>query len=51
MLNIDLSEACSMLLTYEARLENNKLSENKEMKSNYAANVAQTENFQKKLKY
>ena len=48
MLNMDLSEAYSMLLTHEARLENNKLSENKEMKSNYAANIAQSGNFQKK---
>ncbi|KAH9740738.1 retrovirus-related pol polyprotein from transposon RE2 [Citrus sinensis] len=48
MLNMDLSEAYSMLLTHEARLKNNKHSENKEMKSNYAANIAQSGNFQKK---
>ena len=48
MLNMDLSESYFMLLTHEPRLENNKLSENKEMKNNYTANVAQTGHFQKK---
>ena len=41
MLNMDLSEAYSMLLTHEARLENSKFNRNKEIKSNYIANVAQ----------
>lgn len=48
MSNMDLSKAYSMLLTHDARLENNKFNENKEMKSNYVANVAQIGNFQKK---
>lgn len=48
MSNMDLSEAYSMLLTHEARLENNKFNEKKEMKSNYVANLAQIGNFQKK---
>ena len=48
MSNMDLSEAYSMLLTHEARLENNKFNEKKEMKSNYLANLAQIGNFQKK---
>ena len=50
MLNIDLSEAYAMLLTHEARLENSKIIDSKEAKSNYMANVAQTSNFQKKGK-
>ncbi|KAH9684575.1 hypothetical protein KPL70_013597 [Citrus sinensis] len=48
MLNMDLSEAYAMLLTHEARLENNKLHDSKETKSNYAVNVAQAGNYQKK---
>ena len=48
MLNTDLSEAYAMLLTHEARLENSKFLENKEIKKNYATNVAQAGNFQKK---
>ncbi|KAH9682071.1 retrovirus-related pol polyprotein from transposon RE2 [Citrus sinensis] len=48
MLTMDLSEAYAMLLTHEARLENSKIVDNKEVKSNYMANVAQTGNFQKK---
>ncbi|KAH9648420.1 retrovirus-related pol polyprotein from transposon RE1 [Citrus sinensis] len=48
MLTMDLSEAYAMLLTHEARLENSKIVDNKEAKSNYMANVAQTGNFQKK---
>ncbi|KAH9687366.1 retrovirus-related pol polyprotein from transposon RE1 [Citrus sinensis] len=39
---ISISEAYSMLLSHEARLEANKLSANKEAKLNYAANIAQT---------
>ena len=41
MLNMDLGEEYSMLLTHEARLENTKFNGNKEIKSNYIANVAQ----------
>ncbi|XP_024043122.1 uncharacterized protein LOC112099855 [Citrus clementina] len=41
MLKMDLSEAYAMLLTHEARLENNKLHDSKETKNNYATNVAQ----------
>lgn len=37
-----INEAYSMLLTHEARLEANQLSASKEVKLNYAANVAQT---------
>ena len=48
MLKMDLSEAYAMLLTHEARLENNKLHDSKETKNNYAANVAQAGNFSKK---
>ena len=48
MLKMDLSEAYAMLLTHEARLENNKLHDSKETNSNYAANVAQAGNYQKK---
>ncbi|KAL9438313.1 hypothetical protein AB3S75_024063 [Citrus x aurantiifolia] len=48
MLYMDLSEAYAMLLTHEARLENNKLHDSKETKNNYAANVAQAGNFSKK---
>ncbi|GAY68044.1 hypothetical protein CUMW_261070, partial [Citrus unshiu] len=48
MLTMDLSEAYAMLLTHEARLENSKIADNKEAKSNYMANVAQIGNFQKK---
>ncbi|XP_024039589.1 uncharacterized protein LOC112098179 [Citrus clementina] len=48
MLTMDLSEAYAMLLTHEARLENNKIVDSKEAKSNYMANVAQTRNFQMK---
>ena len=48
ILTMDLSEAYAMLLTHEARLENNKSIDSKEAKSNYMANVAQTGNFQKK---
>lgn len=46
--SMSLSEAYAMILTHEARLENNKFNESKEIKSNYAANVAQATNFQKK---
>lgn len=48
MLTMELSDTYAMLLTHEARLENSKFNENKEIKSNYAVNVAQTRNFQKK---
>lgn len=48
MLTMDLSEAYAMLLTHEARLENSKLHDSKEIKNNYAANVAQVGNFSKK---
>ena len=48
MLTMDLSEAYAMLLKHEARLENNKIVDSKEAKSNYMANVAQTRNFQMK---
>ena len=37
-----------MLLTHEARLENSKIVDSKEAKSNSMANVAHTGNFQKK---
>ncbi|KAH9746928.1 retrovirus-related pol polyprotein from transposon RE1 [Citrus sinensis] len=48
MLTMDLSEAYAMLLTHEARLENSKNVDSKEVKNNFMANVAQTGNFQKK---
>ena len=47
MLTMDLSEAYAMLFTHEVRLENNKLHNSKEIK-NYAADIAQAENFSKK---
>ncbi|KAH9659677.1 hypothetical protein KPL70_023950 [Citrus sinensis] len=48
MLTMDLSEAYATLLTHEARLDNSKNVDSKEVKNNFMANVAQTENFQKK---
>ena len=44
VLNMSINEAYSMLLTHEARLENANSNASKEIKMNYAANIAQTGN-------
>lgn len=48
ILKMSVNEAYSMLLTHEDRLENAQSNANKEAKFNYAANIAQTGNVQKK---
>lgn len=45
---MSINEAYSMLLTHEARLEINQSNAFKEAKLNYATNLAQAENNQKK---
>ena len=47
MLTMDLSKAYALLFTHEARLENNKLHNNKEIK-NYVPDVVRAEIFSKK---
>lgn len=48
ILKMSINEAYSMLLTHEARLEINQSNAFKEAKLNYATNLAQAENNQKK---
>ncbi|KAL9438087.1 hypothetical protein AB3S75_023871 [Citrus x aurantiifolia] len=48
VLKMSINKAYSMLLTHEARLENANSNASKEIKMNYAANVAQVGNNQKK---
>ena len=49
VLKMSINEAYSMLLTHEARLESNQSNSFKEVKQNYAANLAQAGNNQKKV--
>ena len=49
ILKMSINEAYSMLLTHEAHLESNQSNSFKEVKQNYAANLAQGGNNQKKV--
>ncbi|KAH9766800.1 retrovirus-related pol polyprotein from transposon RE1 [Citrus sinensis] len=49
VLKMSINEAYSMLLTHEARLESNQSNAFKEVKQNYAANLAHAGNNQKKI--